>query len=122
MNYAGLVWGTNPAEPSNQYPQTRVPRDWGADWTYIVSPFAFFNLRAGLACYEVFSGNSFGSNYDPRDLGFPDSLVSQFTALLFPRFNIGNYSPIGAQGVSSYVTQDTWSVSPALSLVRAAIM
>jgi len=118
VNFAGLVWGTNPAEPSNQYPQTRVPRDWAADWTYLLTPFAFFDLRAGLARYEAFSGNGFGVNYDPHLLGFPNSLVSQFTSLLFPRFNIGSYSPIGAQGVSSYLTQDAWSVSPSLSLVE----
>ena len=118
VNFAGLVWGPNPAEPSNQYPQTRVPRDWAADWTYLLTPFAFFDLRTGLARYEAFSGNGFGVNYDPRLLGFPNSLVSKFTALLFPRFNIGSYSPIGAQGVSSYLTQDAWSVSPSLSLVK----
>jgi len=38
MNYAKLVWGDNPAEPSNEYPSTRVARNWGADWTYILTP------------------------------------------------------------------------------------
>jgi hypothetical protein len=38
LNFAGLVWGNNPAEPSTQYPSTRVPRNWGADWTYILTP------------------------------------------------------------------------------------
>ncbi len=56
-----------------------------------------FNLRGGLARYEGFSGNTFGAGYDPRQLGFPDRLVSQFTALQFPRFNFAgnNYQPAG---------------------------
>jgi hypothetical protein len=118
LNYAGLVWGDNPAEPSNQYPQTRVARNWGADWTYVLSPAALFNLRGGLARYEQSSGNSFGAGYDPRQLGFPSSVVAQFTTLEFPRFNIGSYSEIGSQGVLSYITQDVWSLQPNVSLTH----
>ena len=118
LNFAGLVWGNNPAEPSPQYPSTRVPRNWGADWTYILTPTIVFDLRGGLARYEAFSGNGFGVNYDPRQLGFPSSLVAQFTHLEFPRFNIGNYSEIGSQGVFSYLTQDVWSLQPNVSVIR----
>ena len=101
LNFAKLVWGNNPAEPSNEYPSTRVARNWGADWTYTLTPAMVFDLRGGLARYEGFSGNQFGVNYDPRQLGFPSSLVGQFTTLEFPRFNVGNYSEIGSQGVFS---------------------
>src|SRR6266550_7939948 len=118
LNYAGLVWGNNAAEPSPQYPSTRVARNWGADWTYLLAPALVFNLRGGLARYEAAAGNSFGANYDPRQLGFPASLVAQFTALEFPRFNIGNYSEIGSQSVFSYLTQDVWSLQPNVSLTR----
>ncbi|HWB98230.1 MAG TPA: TonB-dependent receptor [Bryobacteraceae bacterium] len=118
LNYAKLVWGNNPAEPSNEYPSTRIARNWGADWTYTLSPSVVFNLRGGLARYEGFSGNEFGVNYDPRQLGFPSSLVGQFTTLEFPRFNLGDYSEIGSQGVFSYATQDVWSLQPNMSLTR----
>jgi hypothetical protein len=118
LNFAGLVWGNNAAEPSNQYPSTRVSRDWGADWTYALTPALVFDLRGGLARYEAFSGNEFGENYDPRQLGFPGSLVAQFTKLEFPRFNIGSYSEIGSQGVFSYSTQDAWSLQPNASWIR----
>ena len=118
LNFAKLVWGNNPAEPSNEYPSTRVARNWGADWTYTISPAMVFNLRGGLARYEGVSGNRFGVNYDPRQLGFPGSLVSQFTTIEFPRFNVGNYSEIGSQGVFSYSTQDAWSLQPNISLTR----
>ncbi len=112
LNYSGLVWGNNVAEPSNRYPSTRVPRNWGVDWTYMLRPNMIFDLRGGLSRYEAAFGNSFGANYDPRQLGFPSSLVSQFTRLEFPRFNIGDYSEIGANGVLTYSTQDAWSLQP----------
>jgi hypothetical protein len=48
------------------------------------------NLRFGLS-HEGQGGNTFGVGYDPKQLGFPASLVSQFTALMFPRFNVGIY-------------------------------
>ena len=118
LNFAGLVWGNNPAEPSNQYPSTRVARNWGADWTSTLTPALVFNLRGGLARYEAQSGNSLGAGYDPRLLGFPASLVAQFTTLEFPRFNIGSYSEIGSQGVFSYSTQDVWSLQPNVSWNR----
>ena len=114
-NFARIAWGTNAAEPSNEAPSTRVSRNWGMDWNYTISPSLVFNLRGGLARYEAFSGNNFGGGFDPKELGFPASLVSQFTALQFPRFELGSYSPLGAQQVAGYQTQDTWSVQPNLS-------
>ncbi len=119
-NWARIQWGTNAAEPSSEHPSTRVSRNWGADWTYTISPSAVFNLRGGLARYEGFSGNTFGRNYDPRQLGFPDALVRQFTALQFPRFNLTghNYSPLGATQTSGYETSDTYSAQPNLNVIR----
>ncbi|MDZ4802784.1 MAG: TonB-dependent receptor [Bryobacteraceae bacterium] len=113
-NFARVQWGTNAAEPSTEYPSTRVSRNWGADWTWTFSPVLVFNVRAGLARYEGFSGNTFGRDFDPRQLGFPDSLVSQFTSLQYPRFNLGsnNYSSLGSTRTSNYETQDTWSLQP----------
>jgi hypothetical protein len=53
-----------------------------------------FNLRGGLSRYENFSGSLLGAGFDPRQLGFPSSLVSQFTTLQFPRFNLATYSEL----------------------------
>lgn len=115
-NFAKVVWGNNAGEPSTEAPSTRVSRNWGAEWTYLVNPTTVLNLRGGLARYEGFSGNIYAEGYDPRQLGFPSSLVSQFSSLQFPYFSIGgNYSPIGASRVTSYSTQDTWTLQPALS-------
>jgi outer membrane receptor protein involved in Fe transport len=114
-NFAQVLWGTNAAEPSGEAPSTRVSRTWGADWTRTLSPAMIFNLRGGLARYEGFSGNIYAGGFDPRELGFPQSLVGQFTAVQFPRFNLGTYAPLGATRVVNYETHDTWSVQPNLS-------
>jgi len=115
-NFSQIVWGTNPAEPSGEAPSTRVSRNWGADWTYTLNPSMVFNFRFGLARYEGFGGNVYAAGFDPKQLGFPASLVSQFTALQFPRFNVGgDYSPLGANTVTSYETHDNWSLQPNLS-------
>ena len=111
-----FVWGNNVAEPAAL--KTRAPRNWGADWTYSISPSMLFNLRAGLSRYENFSGSQFGAGFDPVQLGFPSSLVSQFTTLQFPRFNLGTYSELGGTAVTNYETDDTWSLQPNMSWVH----
>ena len=119
-NLARVQWGTNAAEPSSEYPSTRVSRNWGADWTYTLSPSMVFNLRGGLARYEGFSGNTFGRGFNPTELGFPQQLVSQFTVAQFPRFNFtgNNYSPLGAAQTAGYEASDTYSIQPNMSWVR----
>jgi hypothetical protein len=111
-----LVWGNNVAEPAAL--KTRDPRNWGADWTYSITPSMLFNLRGGLSRYENFSGSLFGAGFDPRQLGFPSSLVSQFTTLQFPRFNLMTYSELGGTAVKNYETDDTWSLQPNMSWVH----
>lgn len=120
QNLARIQWGTNAAEPSSEHPSTRVSRNWGADWTYTLSPTMVFNLRGGLARYEGFSGNTFGLGFNPVELGFRQSLVSQFSVQQFPRFNFtgNNYSPLGATQTAGYETSDTYSVQPNLSWIR----
>src|SRR5258708_1511779 len=113
---AVVIWGNNAAEPATS--KTQVPRNWAADWTYVIAPTLVFNLRGGLARYEAFTGSGFAGGYDPRNLGFPFSLVSQFLTLQFPRFNLGTYSELGATQVTNYSTNDTWSLQPNLSWLR----
>lgn len=119
-NFARVQWGNNAAEPSGEFPSTRISRNWGADWTYTVNPSTVLNLRGGLARYEGFSGNTFGRGFDPKELGFPSTLVSQFLAQQFPRFNFtgNNLSPLGATQSSGYETQDTYSLQPNLQMIR----
>jgi hypothetical protein len=118
LNYSKLVWGDNAAEPSTEWPSTRIPRTWGADWTYTVSPSIVFDLRAGLARYEGQGGNTFGYTFDPTTLGFPSSLASQFRRGVFPYFSIANYQQAGSSSVYNYGTQDAYSLQPSLSWYR----
>lgn len=117
INWSKVVWGTNAAEPSGEWPSQRISRNWGGEWTWTVSPVAVFSLRAGLARYEGFSGNTFAEGFDPRKLGFSDRLVNQFTRLQFPRFNLGTYTEIGASTVTSYETHDNYSITPTMNMI-----
>jgi hypothetical protein len=120
FNFARVQWGTNAAEPSTEAPSTRISRNWGADWTYTLSSSMVFNLRGGLARYEGFSGNVFGLNFNPTELGFSERLVSQFDVRQFPRFNFtgNNISSLGSTRTANYETQDTYSVQPNLTVIR----
>jgi hypothetical protein len=83
-----------------------------------MTPHIILDLRGGLARYEGQGGNTFGYNYDPTQLGFPSSLVSQFRRGVFPYFSIANYQQIGSSGVYNYGTQDAYSIQPSASWNR----
>ncbi|MGH9630103.1 MAG: carboxypeptidase regulatory-like domain-containing protein, partial [Bryobacteraceae bacterium] len=114
-----LGWGDNVAEPSGNAPLTRNGVNWSFDWTSTMTPRTVLNLRFGLTRWEDFAGNTIGRGYDPRDLGFPDSLVRQFKVLQFPRFDIGDsYGPIGSWRPGNFETDYAYSLQPNLNLVR----
>jgi hypothetical protein len=118
-----ISWGTNVAEPSNNAPLTRNGVNWSGDWTSTLSPNAVFNLRFGLTRWEDFAGNTYGKGYDARQLGFPDSLVSQFTYLQFPAFTFSgnmNYGPIGATRPGDLGKDYSYSLQPNMTLVKGA--
>lgn len=119
--YRGLVFMTdlnnvNPAEPTGNAPLNRNGRNWTFDWTSTLSPRMTFNLRAGLARWEESSGNSFGAGYDPRQLGFASSLVSQFTKLQYPRFDVGTYGNAGSDSLRRIGTNDSYTIQPNANL------
>ena len=119
--FRGLVWGgSNAAEPTGNAPLLRNGRNWAADWTSTLSPSVTFNLRAGLSRWEETSGNSFGAGYNPATLGFSNALVSQFAALQFPRFDIGQYQNIGSDRLLSSSPTDSYSLQPNLNTVIGA--
>lgn len=121
QEFRGLVWPTRSvAESSGNTPLNRNGRNWTADWTSTLSPTMTFNLRAGLARWEEAGGNGFGTGFDPRQLGFADALVSQFTRFQFPGFGLGQYARIGNGRGLSPGTNDTWTIQPNLSTVRGA--
>lgn len=107
----------NPAEPTGNAPLIRNGRNWTFDWTSALSSRMTFNLRAGLARWEETTGNSFGAGFDPRRLGFADSLVAQFTRLQFPRIGLGTYKNLGTDRLLNYSANDAYTVQPNANLV-----
>lgn len=121
QEFRGLVWPTpSVAESSGNTPLLRNGRNWTADWTSTLSPTMTFNLRAGLARWEEAGGNGYGTGFDPRTLGFTDSLVAQFTRLQFPGFGLGQYAQIGNGRPISPGTNDTYTLQPNISLVKGS--
>jgi hypothetical protein len=116
-----LGWGDNVAEPSGNAPLTRNGVNWSFDWTSTLGPRTVWNLRFGLTRWEDFAGNTFGRDYDQRQLGFPDSLVAQLRRMHFPRFEIGGgYSPLGSNRPGNLETDYAYSLQPNLNLVRGS--
>jgi hypothetical protein len=120
--YRGLVFITdlnqvNPAEPTGNAPLVRNGRNWTFDWTSTLSPRMTFNLRAGLARWEETTGNRFGADFDPRQLGFDPVLVAQFTKLQFPRFDLGTYQAVGTDRLLNFTANDAYTFQPNVSLV-----
>lgn len=116
-----IVWGTNEAEPSGNAPLTRNGVNWSLDWTSTFTPTAVFNLRFGLTRWEDHYSNYFGKGFNPTQLGFPQSLVSQFKELQFPYFTFGNnYSPIGSSRPANWEKDYAYSLQPNLNLVRGS--
>lgn len=121
--FRSLVWGgTNAAEPTGNAPLLRNGRNWTADWTTILSSSMTFNLRAGLARWETTSGNSFGANFNPAELGFAQSLVSQFTRYQYPRFNYSSNSSFQSIGSGDSVVNsspsDSYTLQPNFNMIR----
>ncbi len=107
----------NPAEPTGNAPLIRNGRNWTFDWTSTLTPHMTFDLRGGLNRWEETTGNIFGANFSPTELGFSPSLVSQFTRLQFPYFTLGGYQAIGSSRLLSFSPHDTYTVQPNLNWV-----
>jgi TonB dependent receptor len=102
---------TSPAEPTGNGPLLRNGRNMMMNWTSTISPTMTFDLRAGLNRWEETGGSKLGAGYDPKQLGFSSTLVSQFPAFQFPNIQIEGYQYIGSSAVSPG-TRDTYSVQP----------
>ncbi len=105
-----LIALDSPAEPSTENPLTRNFYRWVLDWTSTLNTRTVLNFRWGLARYVNISGNPAAVGFDPRQLGFADALVSQFSFLHFPRFAFSDfYTSIGANTVVNKSTRDSYS-------------
>ena len=119
----GLVFGTDisqasPAEPTGSAPLMSNGRSWAFDWSWLASPTMAFDLRAGVTRWEETSGDSFGAGFNPTQLGFASSLVSQFSQMQFPYFQLGSYQAVGSSRLVGAAADDVYSLQPNMSLVR----
>jgi hypothetical protein len=113
-----LFGGSSPAEPSTENPLHRNFYNWSVDWTSTLNPTTILDLRAGLARYVNTGGSPPAVGFDPRKLEFADSLVSQFTFLHFPRFELGKYTTVGTSRILSKDVNDAYSYQANLSRVE----
>ena len=104
-----LFGGDSPAEPSRENPLHRNFYRWVFDWTSTLNARTVLNFRWGLARYVNIGGSPPAAGFDPRELGFADSLVSQFSFLNYPRFEIANYTNIGTDRAKSQDVRDSYS-------------
>jgi hypothetical protein len=106
-------------------PLERSNKTGVADWVRVISPAFVLNLRTGLNQYLELGRSDPGLSFDPTNLGFPQSLVSQIATPAFPRIQLCNtanvdacaatdYQAIGRQGRSSETTT-VWSFQPNFS-------
>ena len=77
---------TGPAQ-DGQLPLERKNHTGVADWVRTVSSSLVLNVRAGLNQYLELARSDPGLNFNPSELGFPSSLVSQLPNQVFPRVN-----------------------------------
>lgn len=121
--YRGLVFvknvsDANPAEPTGNAPLIRNGRTFGFNWTSTLNPTTTFDLRLGLNRWEESSGSSYGTGFDPKQLGFDSALVNQFTKLAFPRFEFnGAYQAMGTGTLQNTGAFDTYTIQPNLNKV-----
>ena len=113
--HRGTIWGTNTAEPSGNQPLVRGDTSGAADWTCTLNPRTILNARIGALKWHNRSG-TFGKNFDPRLLGFADSLVSQYNRPYhFPQMNLEGYQTFGAGSAESLSPDYTYSTQASLT-------
>ena len=113
----GIIWGTNAAEPTTTAPRARRGRNLTIDWSATLNSATTWSLRAGFARQENVFGNRFSRGFNPKDLGFPDSLVSRLPSHQFPLFQMGSYIRLGSDRVNDFNADDTTSIQPVFGRV-----
>jgi hypothetical protein len=101
----------SPAEISTILPRGRRGRTLTLDWTRTINASTTFNLRAGFSRLENLAGNDQTTGFNPTQLGFPASLVSQFARPQYPQITMGTYQ---SQGSAPFVQgDDTYTLAAA---------
>ena len=81
----------------------------GMDQTVALSPATVLNVRYGFARF-FWSRKTRSYGFDQRELGFPESLVRQFSEPLFPVANVEGFLGLNGGGTVQLTGQDTHSL------------
>lgn len=116
-SFASLRWnhmdeatGNDFANESTGNLLTRINRGLGADHVWTLSSSQILNLRFNITRFEE-PGYSNGAGFDPTQLGFSKSFVSQMEKLSFPRVTniFGDIG--GGAGSTAMSTQSSWNAN-----------
>ena len=103
-----------PPEASPWYQHGRMNVGLAGELTSVLSPSLVLNSRVGFMRHDFYI-RTHGDNFDPAQLGFPSSLVSQLPRKTFPQIQWEGYatfgSTFGGNTGSIFTISDTWSWS-----------
>jgi hypothetical protein len=109
-----------PPEASPWYQHGRMNVGMAGELTSVLSPSLVLNSRVGVMRHDFYI-RTHGDNFDPAQLGFPASLVSQLPRNTFPQIQWEGYatfgSTFGGNTGSIFTISDTWSWSETFSKV-----
>jgi hypothetical protein len=107
-----------PEEASPWYQHGRMNVGVAGELTSVLSPSLVLNSRVGFIRHDFYI-RTHGDNFDPTQLGFSQSLVSQLARNTFPQIQWEGYTTFGSTfggGTGSIFTvSDTWSWSETFS-------
>ncbi len=109
-----------PPEASPWYQHGRMNVGLAGELTSVLSPSFVLNSRVGFIRHDFYI-RTHGDNFDPAQLGFPSSLVSQLPRKTFPQVQWEGYttfgSTFGGNTGSIFNISDTWSWSETFSKI-----
>lgn len=94
--------GTTPAANNNWHDSL--------DWTRTFNSTTTLDIRVGYNRTEQIRGNAVSAAFNPTTLGFPSSLVSQFTQTQFPALSFGTYGGSTSSRVNDFQPEQTFSL------------
>lgn len=100
-------------EAAPTYTHSRENVGLSTEVTSVLSNTFVLSSRVGFIRH-LFTLENYGDGFDPTQLGFPSSLVSQMPRKTFPQIAYSGYSTFGTTG-SQFTTTDTYSWSEIFS-------
>lgn len=93
------TYGFSSPAASPLYLHYRTNNGGSFNYTATINPTTVLDIRTGYERHN-FAVQLYAMDFDPTQLGFPSSLVSQLPALAFPQIAVTNYTGLGGGGTS----------------------